>query len=244
MGYAESLSFPFRKQIRSILPSPTLNLVAKRLCHQIEQEVGTNGTVLVVGCGEKGGEGISGFSSSFIKNNVVGLDVRSTNFAGLVGDIHQLPIKDRGVDAVICQAVLEHIEDIKLTIDELARVLKHSGILYIDVPFIQGYHALPTDYRRFTDTGLKKEITNARRLHTIEFGASKGPTSAIIWIVCEYIAFLLSFGTHTPRKIIGILLRLLLFWTKYFDKLLFKTHQFKPEGMPIPSAVYWYGRKE
>ena len=242
MKYANSFSFPYRDQIRSYLPSPTLNIAAESILEHIEQELGGNGTVLIVGCGE-GGEGLSGFSPDFLDDNVVGVDIRKTNFTTLLGNIHQLPVSDGAVDAVVCQAVLEHIEDVDTALDELSRVLGPSGLLYVDVPFLQGYHALPTDYRRFTSIGLEKAVTQGRDLQTIDSGASKGPTSVMVWIGCEYLAYLLSFGNYTLRKLLSVGFRLLTFWVKYFDRVLLKTHGFDEGAMPIPSAVYWYGRK-
>ncbi|MDB2286704.1 class I SAM-dependent methyltransferase [Halorubrum ezzemoulense] len=242
MRYAESFSFPYRDQIRSYLPSPTLNIAAESIHQHIEDDVGSDGTVLIVGCGE-GGEGLSGFSEGFLENNVIGIDIRETSFTELLGDIHQLPIRDESIDAIVCQAVLEHIEGADIAVDEFTRVLKLSGLLYIDVPFLQGYHALPTDYRRFTSVGLEKAVTKGRSLQTIDSGASKGPTSVLIWITCEYLAYLLSFGNYTLRKTLSVGFRILTSWMKYFDRVLLKTHGFDVGSMTIPSAVYWYGRK-
>jgi SAM-dependent methyltransferase len=241
MRYAESFSFHYRDRIRSYLPSPTLNIAAESIHRHIEQDIGPNGTVLIVGCGG-GGEGLSGFSEEFLKN-AIGTDIRETNFAEFLSDIHRLPVRDESIDAVVCQAVIEHIEDVNIAIDELTRVLKPSGLLYIDVPFLQGYHALPTDYRRFTSIGLEKTVTKGRSVQTIDSGVSKGPTSVLVWVTCEYLAYLLSFGNHKLRKSLSVGFRILTFWVKYFDKLLLKTHGFDTRSMTIPSAVYWYGRK-
>ena len=60
-------------------------------------------------------------------------------------------------DIVICQAVLEHVTHPQDVIDEMYRILKSGGRLYIYVPFIHGYHAKPgkyDDYWRFTKSGL------------------------------------------------------------------------------------------
>lgn len=242
MDYAGSLSFPYRDELREVLPSPTLNLVGERICSDIEEKVESDGTVLVVGCGD-GGEGIHGFSEDFIKNNVVGIDIRNTTFTDVVGDVKNLPIKGGEIDAVICQATLEHIDHVDRALIEIVDTINEGGYLYIDIPFIQGYHALPTDYRRYTSEGLRTKIENRGNMKTHERGASKGPTSSLIWILCEYTAFIFSFGNYRARKIVSVILRTFIFWTKYLDKILVKTHGFDDESMPIPSAVYWYGQK-
>jgi hypothetical protein len=92
--------------------------------------------------------------------------------------------------------------------------------------------------------GLERTVTKERSVQTIDSGVSKGPTSVLVWITCEYLAYLLSFGNHKLRKTLSVGFRILTFWVKYFDKLLLKTHRFDTGSMTIPSAVYWYGRKE
>jgi len=242
MKYASALSFPKRKTLKDILPSPTINLVGKKICEDIEESVGPDASVLIVGCGE-GGEGLSGFSEDFLDKNITGLDIRKTDFTEIKGDVHQMPIKSECFDAVICQATLEHIEDVNKALDEITRVIKKSGLLYIDMPFIQGYHALPTDYRRYTKNGLENTIKNKADFETIDSGTSKGPTSTLVWIMCEYLGFLFSFGNYKVRKALSAGLRILTFWLKYLDKLLIRTHGFDGKAMSIPSAVYWYGKK-
>ncbi|MEK7642712.1 MAG: methyltransferase domain-containing protein [Patescibacteria group bacterium] len=71
----------------------------------------------------------------------------------IVGDIHDLPLKDESVDAVICMNILEHVEDPQKAIKEMHRVLKKGGYLYLDTPFIFYYHPMKgyyKDYFRFT----------------------------------------------------------------------------------------------
>lgn len=76
----------------------------------------------------------------------------------IVGDIHDLPLPDNSVDAIICISVLEHVEEPHRAVAEMYRVLKPGGYCYIDVPFLFFYHPLPgyyKDYFRFTPDGLE-----------------------------------------------------------------------------------------
>lgn len=75
----------------------------------------------------------------------------------IVGDIHNLPLGDNSVDAVICIAVLEHVENPQLAVKEIYRVLKPGGFCFIFAPFLYYYHPCPGyygDYFRFTKDGL------------------------------------------------------------------------------------------
>lgn len=243
MDYATAFSFPYRNKIKKFVPSPTHNRIAKDICTDIERRVGDDAHVLIVGCGE-GGEGLEGFSEEFMNNNVLGPDIWETNFTTFLGDIHTLPVADGSFDAIVCQAVLEHIEQVELALQEIHRVTVQGGYIYLDVPFLQGYHSLPTDYWRFTEYGLEKKIGEIGGITTISSGTSKGPTSTIVWMLCEYIAYILTFGHDKGRKIVSVGLRLPIFWLKYLDILLERTHGFDGLAMTIPSAVYYYGQKE
>ena len=76
----------------------------------------------------------------------------------IIGDIHNLPFEDNSKDAILCLAVLEHVEDPIRAVDELYRTLKPGGKLLIYVPFLYYYHAHEGyygDYWRFTKDSLK-----------------------------------------------------------------------------------------
>ena len=56
-------------------------------------------------------------------------------------------------DLVICTQVLEHVDNLEVTLGEIRRVLKSDGEAVIMVPFIYNAHGLPNDYRRYTMQG-------------------------------------------------------------------------------------------
>ena len=50
------------------------------------------------------------------------------------GDLARLPLRDRLFDLTVCHYVLEHVTALSACCDELARVTKPGGLLYIAVP--------------------------------------------------------------------------------------------------------------
>ena len=70
-----------------------------------------------------------------------------------VGNIGRIKGK---VQYIYSSNVLEHIEDVDLTISELNRVLKKNGKIFVTTPFIWAEHETPYDFQRYTSFGIKK----------------------------------------------------------------------------------------
>lgn len=81
------------------------------------------------------------------------LDPISDYHPDIIGDIHHLPFADNSQEAIICAAVLEHVEDPFQAVNEIRRTLKPGGYALVYVPFLYYYHAEKgyyRDYWRFT----------------------------------------------------------------------------------------------
>lgn len=151
-------------------------------------------------------------------------------------DIHNLPIKSAAVDCIVCTGTLEHIHEPERALVEFYRLLVDGGIVHIEVPFMQPFHADPHDYYRWTLYGL--EIFCERNgFHKISSGVHLGPASAMNEIVIQSVQ---SFFSHrVMRKFIEIVLSFLLFPFKYLDYFLIK----KKKSFFLASGVYFIGRK-
>lgn len=123
--------------------------------------------------------------------HVVNLDVAAAPGVHVVGLAERLPFEDEVFDGVIFQAVLEHVRDASATLNEIRRVLRSGGAVFVEVPFMQGYHAAPRDYRRFTEQGLQLELEQ-HGFVVDGTGVAVGPASAMAWITSEFLALLLS----------------------------------------------------
>jgi SAM-dependent methyltransferase len=55
-------------------------------------------------------------------------------------DIHKIPFEDNKFDVVLCNHVLEHVEDDIMAMREINRVLKTGGFAILQVPF---FHPVP-----------------------------------------------------------------------------------------------------
>ena len=65
-----------------------------------------------------------------------------------------IPFEDGYFDAIICNAVLEHVADPAAVMSEFAPLCKNRGLLYLVEPFMQTEHLDPTDFQRYTRDGL------------------------------------------------------------------------------------------
>ena len=116
------------------------------------------GRLLDVGCGIKPYE-------SFLRppgSEYVGIDYpvtataqgRPWSKADVFADCREMPFEDASFDSVICTQVLEHVNEPKTFLREIARVLKPGGVLLISVPMSWPHHEEPHDFFRYTRYGL------------------------------------------------------------------------------------------
>jgi SAM-dependent methyltransferase len=169
--------------------------------------------------------------------NVITLEIEAGSNVDVIGDGHQLPFHDNAFDAIISEAVLEHVLEPKQVVAEIYRVLKPGGYVCAAVPFLQGFHASPHDYQRYTVPGFNHLFSAFMK---IESGACAGPTASLHWIFREYAGLVFSFGNLLAAKIISLIIGWLTFPIILIDYLL----MINKHSHILASAVYFVGRKE
>ncbi len=140
------------------------------------------------------------------------LDYVADYHPDIVGDVQDLPFEDDTQEAIICNAVLEHVENPIQAVKEMYRVLKPGGYCFIFVPFLYYYHAEEGyygDYWRFTEDGLRS-ICKAFR--SIELQNVRGPLETLVrltplgrWELFAHAAYVLDtlFKKHTSKQTSG-----------------------------------------
>lgn len=88
-------------------------------------------------------------------SNVIHLEIVRYPGVDIVAQGERLPFADETFDAVISEAVLEHVQDPFEYVKELWRVLKPGGEIRTDAAFLQPYHAYPHHYFNMTLSGLE-----------------------------------------------------------------------------------------
>ena len=94
----------------------------------------------------------------------------------LVCDLHEVSLPSGCFDAIFCTGTLEHVADPSRVLSEMARLLVPGGLVHIEVPFIQGFHADPDDFWRWTLPGLRL-FCRRGGFEEVRSGVHIGPSS-------------------------------------------------------------------
>ena len=135
--------------------------------------------VLLIGGGDSGRDVRSRLQVN-PSAEIVNTDVYAGPFVHLLADAHQLPVAAETFDLVIANAVLEHLLDPAVAVAEIWRVLKASGLVYADTPFLQAVHMGAFDFMRFSPLGHRALF---RDFEEIDRGVTVGPMSVMRWSV-------------------------------------------------------------
>jgi SAM-dependent methyltransferase len=213
-----------KKMVRNPMHSTKNNM------HQLMQMLTKSKDIkrlLIVGGGDRGY-----FTDSFYESDqieVISFDIYYTENITFIADAHNIPLKNESVDAVIIQAVLEHVLEPQLVVEEIYRVLKSDGLVYAETPFMQPVHEGAYDFTRYTESGHRYLF---KRFLEINSGASCGAGTNLMWAI-EYF-----FRGLFNSKAIGKMGKLLFFWLKYFDSIINQK-----QLVDAANGVYFLGRK-
>lgn len=148
----------------------------------------------------------------------------------VVADAYELPYADGVVDAIHCEAVLEHLEFPDTAVREMYRVLRPGGKLFAATPFLQVFHGYPDHYQNFTLTGHVRLFERAG-FAVLLAGTCVGPTFAIRDLVANYLRKNLP---GPVDKLATALWSVVTLPTLYLDRLFNK----RPRSADVASTTY------
>lgn len=128
------------------------------------------GPILDCGAGGRTRPGVIGLDITFHPNHTVQADALA------------LPFPDATFDLVLSQAVIEHVTDPQGYADEIVRVLRPGGHVYVEGAFLQPVHQAPAHFFNVTAFGLAHVF---RRLEVLEQGTVGDFAEMVAWICRE-----------------------------------------------------------
>lgn len=154
------------------------NPVAQKNIELLLSDLPSSPLILIVGGGSIG-QGMSRLYEGQT-SRVVAFDIYATTNVQLVADGHSIPFERETFDAVVIQAVLEHVLNPADVVAEIWRVLKPAGLVYAETPFLQAVHEGPYDFQRFTESGHRWLF---RKFDLIRSGVVGGPMTQLLWSI-------------------------------------------------------------
>jgi SAM-dependent methyltransferase len=183
--------------------------------------------ILVVGGGSRGAGLDEIYAAPDI--DVLAFDIYWSPHAQFIADGHSIPLANETVDAVIVQAVLEHVLEPSVVVREIHRVLAPGGLIYADTPFLQQVHEGAYDFTRFTDSGHRYLL---RDFDCIESGMIAGAGTQLMWSIDHFVRALMR------SRQAGVAAKFAFFWLAYLDRLLDPKY-----SLDSASSVFFLGRK-
>jgi len=106
----------------------------------------------------------------------------------ILGDIQMLPFKDKSVDGIYCEAVLEHVPEPWVAIKEMYRILRSGGLLLVYVPFMFPYHGGKEfrDYYRFSNDAIQHMF---KEFSQIKVSSAGGYINATLRFMTGFMTF-------------------------------------------------------
>jgi len=178
-----------------------------------------------------------GSGTKKINDDTINLDSYPFENVDIIADATDLPLADESVDIVVNEFILEHVSSPEKVVSEITRILKPGGTVYIAVPFVASFHSSPNDYYRWSKNGFRELLKD---FDEEECEIRCGPTSALIYVLSEWLGTILSLGSLRLQQIWFMFFLVIFSPLNLVDYLIYKL----PSSENIAYGFYFIGRKK
>jgi SAM-dependent methyltransferase len=114
-----------------------------------------SGKVLEIGSKNYGNT--TSFRDHYTRNEYVGLDLEAGDGVDVIVDLTKGigSLQENSFSLAICCSVMEHTDKPWVMAQNISRLLKKDGLLFVSVPWVWRYHKYPDDYFRYSPAGIK-----------------------------------------------------------------------------------------
>jgi GT2 family glycosyltransferase/glycosyltransferase involved in cell wall biosynthesis/SAM-dependent methyltransferase len=102
----------------------------------------------------------------------------------VVADAHELPFVDEAFETVVCMNAFEHYSDPSRVADEIWRVLKPGGLLFLRTAFLQPMHEEPNHFYNCTKYGLEQWLRRFE-IEDVRVSDNFHPLYALSWLASD-----------------------------------------------------------
>jgi SAM-dependent methyltransferase len=166
-----------------------LSSLSKSLRQVIEDELVNQRDLVIVdlGCGSKP---YYPWFQPYAKD-YIGVDAYPGPHVDIVSPAEDIRVIPSGsIDVVLCNQVLEHVDDSQKVVSEIHRILKPSGVCFLTTHGIFVYHGQPKDYWRWTHEGLERLFTHFAGFRQVNVIPTEGIVSSIFNLITFYMYLL------------------------------------------------------
>lgn len=218
---------------------PVWNTRSAKNLRRLEAEVFSENpspVILNAGSGDCSGPGMAALSDRF-RARTVNVDTAVLPAVNLRADVSAVPLADGSVDLLLAKALLEHVKDPDRVISEFSRLLRPGGRIYVEMPWLEGYHGYPGDYRRWTAEEMER-VFAGHGFAEVETGVAAGPASAAGLFFREFLG---SFADNRALKFLlkDIIGSVLVFPWRFLDIYLAR----KKSARVLAAVIYYIGVK-
>ena len=149
----EAVPYAQARELNRVLPIPPEVIELMKL-------VPENG--LILDCG--GGDRVLG------DPRYINMDYQPYQLPAVYGDALKLPFRNDMFDLVFSQALLEHVANPFVAVEEMRRVTRPGGTVWAGMAFMQPVHAVPSHYFNATTWGIQELFKSLEILEVSWFG--------------------------------------------------------------------------
>ena len=167
-------------------------------------KVGNKKGIRVLEVGSREVTGKSKMREGFSDAEYVGFDYYSGPNVDVVGDAHKLTeYFDEQFDIIFSSAVFEHFAMPWVVSEEIAKLLKVGGIVFVETHFSFSSHERPWNFFQFSDMGLKVLFSPALGFECIEAGMSNPIVGRFSTYADDYLKYKPVKGLYCHSEFLG-----------------------------------------
>lgn len=110
------------------------------------------GTIVELGATGEGRKRLALAATKYLATNI-------TADAEMQLDAKNMHLADNSIDALLCESMLEHVDDPERVVSEVHRVLRPGGKFLLLTPWMYPYHPAPDDYLRLSESALSRMLS-------------------------------------------------------------------------------------